>query len=76
MHSEAAEIGRIFRSDLLAEVKGHPHPGADDFREICSSFARKNVVIVHMAGHTVDGSMALEGRRVSTKGRCGPLNPY
>ena len=73
---ETEEIKRIFRSDLLAVVDDHPHPGADDLREICSSFARKNVVIVHMAGHTVDGAIAVEGRRVSTKGRCSPLNPY
>jgi hypothetical protein len=76
VHSEAAEIERVFRSDRLVEVKGHPHPGADDLREISSSFARHNVVIVHMSGHTIDGAIALEGRRVSTKGRFVSLNPY
>ena len=58
VHPEAQEIVRTFwYPDSPVEVQVHPHPDADDFREMASSFEQKKVAVVHISGHTTNGEV-------------------
>ena len=69
VHPEGQMILEIFNNRWCPfnKPEGHAHATADSITQAVASF--ENVVIVHFAGHTIDGQLALEGRNVSTEFR-------